>query len=460
MRGCRVSLRGSVAARLAVGYGLMVAASIATVSIIFYFATVGRLEGSIDAKISSISGRMVAAFQRGGQAELAREIEIQLNDRVDSDTEILLVLGPHRKVMAGNLRAWTGPLPPQDHLIDRTMLRDGKAVSTRLITRQLADGARLFVGRDLSELSAIRAVILQALLAGSVVSMLAVFGGAIEFRRQIEKRIAKIRRTANAIEGGDLTRRIAMPANDEFGRLGRDINRMLDRIELLMKGVRDVSNAIAHDLRTPLTRLRSRLEEALNHATDPAVLAEGARGAIDDVDGLIIVFEKLLQIATAESGVLTTSLVPVDLREIATDIAELYEAVGEEQGTTVMVSGTAPVYASADRDLLGSALSNLVDNALKYAGAGGKVEIEVRAETDAASLIVRDDGPGVAAPELEKLSQRFYRVDRSRNLPGNGLGLSIVSAIARLHGGRLLLQNRQPGLEARIELQRVRPQRS
>jgi signal transduction histidine kinase len=449
----QLSLRRSIAARLAVGYGLLVALSIAAVSAVFYVGTVGVFERSIDAKIAAIAERMQAAYDRGGQAGLKTEIALQLNDRMDSDTEIMLLLAPDGERLAGNLRGWPGPLPPANRLLYRDMLRAGAKVKTRLIHRRLDGGLHLLVGRDLSELAAIRTVIERALLIGSVVSLLLVFVGALVFRRQLERRVGQIRRTANHIGAGELSRRIAVQGDDEFARLSGDINRMLDRIEDLMEGVRHVSNSIAHDLRTPLSRVRTRLDAALHERGVPGELEAGARLAIEDIDGVITVFDKLLQIATAESGVRPASFEPLDLREIARDMMELYEAAADEQGVALVVNAAGvTVFARGDRDLLASALASLIDNALKYGASGEQVDIGARSENGAAVLVVRDYGAGVPAAELNKVCQRFYRVDRSRHLPGNGLGLSIVSAIAHLHGGTLELANRVPGLEARLIL--------
>lgn len=450
----RASLRGSVAARLALGYGLLVAVTTSVVSVVFYISTMSSLERTIDAKIASISQRLLVAYRDGGQGALADAIDTELSDRIDSDTELVAVVAADGRPARGNLQTWTGPLPPAETPVDCDVISDGTAVPTRLVARRLGDGARLLVGRHLNELTAIREVILRALLASSFVSLLAVVGGAVLFRRQIERRIGDIRRTAGVIAGGDLTQRIAVRGDDEFGRLSRDINRMLDHIEELMKGVRHVSNSIAHDLRTPLSRVRNRLDGALQQADAPGALTEGARLAIDEIDRVIIVFDKLLQIATAEAGMRPASFDRVDLRAIALDIVELYEAAAEEHGMTLTLVGTAPVPARGDRDLLGNALASLIDNAIKYAAAGIAIEVEARAEGVAVALIVRDHGPGVPPAELDRISQRFYRVDRSRHLPGNGLGLSIVAAIAHLHGGSLATRNRGPGLEARIVLPR------
>ncbi|GAB3470652.1 ATP-binding protein [Massilia terrae] len=446
------SLRGSIAARLALGYGLLVALSVAAIAAVLYFGTVGVFERSIDAKITSVAERLLQHYRDGGQAALQREMEVQLSDRIDTDTEVLLLLSPQGRALAGNLSGWSGPPAPADKMANRTLSRDGKQFSARLLTLALDGGARLVVGRDLRELDAVPGVIPRALAAGALLSLLLALGGALLFRRLLEGRIGRIRRTAAQIAAGDLSRRIAVHGDDEFARLNADINRMLDRIEELMEGVRHVSNSISHDLRTPLARVRARLEAALQPAAGTDALEAGARAAIDDIDNVISVFDKLLQIAAAESGVRGASFEKLDLQAIAADIVELYEPAAEMQGATLAMVQAAPRFVRGDRQLVASALAGLIDNALKYGGPGVKIEVSVRAEAGQVALVVRDDGPGVPAADLARVFERFYRVDRSRHLPGNGLGLSIVTAIARQHGGRLVVANVSPGLEVRLEL--------
>ncbi len=446
------SLRGSIAARLALGYGLLVALSMAALAAVLYFGTVGVLEHSIDAKINSVAERLMERYREGGLDALQDEIGLQLNDRIDTDTEVLVLLSPQGRALAGNLRGWSGPPPVLDQMAYRTLSREGERFSARLLTLPLDGGARLVVGRDLREVDAVRGVIERALAVAAAVSLLLAFGGALLFRRQLERRIGSIRRTAGQIAAGDLSRRIAIRGDDEFARLNADINRMLDRIEELMEGVRHVSNSIAHDLRTPLGRVRARLETALQLAAGPEALEASARAAIEEIDNVISVFEKLLQIAAAESGVRGASFEQIDLQAIAADIVELYEPAAEMQGATLAIEADGPHVVRGDRQLVAGALAGLIDNALKYGGAGVDIKVSVRAEPGQVALVVRDDGPGVPPGDLARVCERFYRVDRSRHLPGNGLGLSIVTAIARQHGGRLVVANAAPGLEVRLEL--------
>jgi signal transduction histidine kinase len=320
----------------------------------------------------------------------------------------------------------------------------------------LPDGSILVVGRDMQDQREIEQLVWHALLAGGAAALLLAIGGAVLFRRQLEHRVSAIRRTAREIEAGDLTRRIPISGvEDEFARLNRDINSMLDRIEHLMDGVRHVSNAIAHDLRTPLGRIRSRLEEALRPGNNTAQLAGTARFAIQQVDDLIQMLDRLLQIAEAEAGAQRASFTLVPLGSVISDVVELYDATAEAEGITLVSEIESDPVTLGDRNLLASALVNLIDNALKYAGSGAAVRVRAGLEPDTVSIVVQDDGPGIPSDERSRVVDRFYRLDRSRSLPGNGLGLSIVTAIASLHWGRLYLEDAAPGLIARIVLPRA-----
>jgi signal transduction histidine kinase len=455
-------LNRSIAAQLALGNGALLAALILITSGVFYFGTVGVLDRSVDGKIVSISNRLVETYRNRPVAALAHEIEQELTDGIDSDTEIFLVTSPSGQPVVGNLSRWPGAGTPLGQLVDRDVIRDSRPSSARLYVRALPQGGLLYIGRDLSEQRSIRELVLHALETAAALSLLLVVAGAWLLHYQLEQRIGAIRRAASEIEGGNLQRRIVISGGDEFARLGVDINRMLDRIEQLMSGVRDVSNAIAHDLRTPLSRVRAGLDEALrrHRAVQSPETARGAsddlpgaaRAAIDGIDDLIVVFNKLLQIAEAESGMRTQSFAPVDLTLIGRDMVELYDAAAEEAGVRLKALGQQPVWTDGDHDLIASAVASMIDNAIKYAGPGADVEVSAYSVPQGVCITVRDNGPGVPAAELPRLTERFYRMDRSRNQPGNGLGLAIVSATAALHGGHLQLLDAAPGLRASMWL--------
>ncbi|WP_442906259.1 sensor histidine kinase [Janthinobacterium sp. P210006] len=448
------NLHRSIAARLALGYGVLVVVSISIVCAVFYFGTIGVLDRSVDRKLVLLSERLAALYEQGDASRTTAEIAHLLTDRTDSDTEIFLLVDADGRRVAGNLSSWPDAGSPVGRLLHRDVTREGRRVPARMLIRDLAGGARLFVGRDMEEGKSIRTLVLRSLAYGGGVAILLVVAGAWLFRRQLEARIGQIRRTAGEIEAGDLSRRIPVSSEDEFGLLSRDINRMLDRIEHLMEGVRHVSNAIAHDLRTPLARIRNKLDGALRQQQSVAGFEAASQAAIDDIDDLTRVFDKLLQIAAAESGMRPENFNDIDLHQIGADIVEMYEATADEQGVLLVQMYGEGVPARGDRNLLGSALASLVDNAIKYAGPGATVEVSAGSDAQGSWLAVRDNGPGVPAEELPKLTQRFYRLDKSRHLPGNGLGLSIVAAIAVLHGGSLEIEDAAPGLRLRLRLLR------
>ncbi|MBV8334217.1 MAG: HAMP domain-containing histidine kinase [Alphaproteobacteria bacterium] len=448
----------NVAFRLALGYGALAIGSMSLISAVFYVGTVGVLARSIDAKLLSVSDRLARHYESRGGDELGQEIRQLLADGIDQDTEVYLLVAPDGRDIAGNIAGWQKPKAPLDQLTDAKVIRNGRPSLSRLLPRLLPDGSVLVVGRDMQDQREIEQLVWHALLGGGAVALLLAIGGALLFRRQLERRVGAIRRTAHEIGAGDLSRRIPTSGvEDEFARLNSDINHMLDRIEQLMGGVRHVSNAIAHDLRTPLARIRSRLEEALGPGKSSAQLVATAQFTIQQVDDLIQMLEKLLQIAEAESGAQRQSFAPVGLASVMTGAVELYDAAAEADDITLLSDVIGRPITFGDSQLLTNAVMNLIDNALKYAGSGATVRVRATEETDTVSLFVEDDGPGIPQDERSHVIDRFYRLDRSRSRPGNGLGLSIVSAIATLHRGQLNLSDAAPGLIARIVLPRCDP---
>src|SRR5215469_515354 len=312
---------GTVAFRLALSYGLLAIGSMSVISAAFYFGTVGVLERSTDAKLLSLSTRLAGHFESRDGEGLRQEIQQLLVDGIEQDTEVYLLVAPDGRKIVGNVSGWTMAMAPPDRLSDLEVVRDGRPSLSRLLPRLLPDGSILVVGRDMQDRREIERLVWRALLAGGAAALLLAIGGALLFRRQLEHRVGAIRRTALEIEAGDLSRRIPVSdVDDEFARLNRDINHMLDRIEHLMDGVRHVSNAIAHDLRTPLARIRSRLEEALRPAEAMTQLAGTARFAIQQIDELINMLDRLLQIAEAESGARRQSFAPVRLASVISDV--------------------------------------------------------------------------------------------------------------------------------------------
>ncbi|VCU71278.1 Sensor protein QseC [Pigmentiphaga humi] len=445
----------SVAFRLALGYGVSVVLFMMVLLSVLYVQTIGVLQNRIDRQLVSASHRMLSHFEAYGPERLADDITENLTDGVNSDTEIYLLATASGKKIAGNIAVSRDLLRPTFGITEKQVLRDGRLSYSRYRTEQLADGSILVVGRDLRDQRDLEQLVGNALMAAAVVAVLLAVVGAVVFRGQLESRVGAIRRTAAQIEAGDLTQRIPVSGrDDEFARLSHDINMMLDRIEILMDGVRHVSNTIAHNLRTPLSRIRAKLEVASRPGTDPAQMAQATAFAIREIEELTVVFDKLLQIAEAESGARRQAFQPVSLNDIVADVVELYEPVAEEKHVELQVHMADEAVAPGDKDLLASAIANLVDNAIKYAGSPARVIVGTRATDETVSVVVQDNGPGIQAIERSKVGTRFFRLNR--RVPGYGLGLASVTAIASLHHATLHLDDAGPGLIARIELPRMR----
>lgn len=447
------SLWSSVSFRIALVYGVLVIVSMAVISGIFYYGTVVVQARGIDRRLLASSSSLDGHYSAVGTAGLKKEIGQLLDDGIDQDTEVYLLLDPQGHKLAGNLTEWPITDVPFDILVTEPVVRYSRASSSRLLWHRLPDGVVLVVGRDLRDKERIRVLVWRSLTVGGSISLLLAFAGALFFRRQIARNIAAIRRTAQEIQAGNLNRRIPMtPADDEFTRLSRDINHMLDRIEQLMDGVRHVSNTIAHNLRTPLGRTRAQLDEALRHHHDATPVSEAAVAAIQEIDALIVVFERLLQIAEAESGTRRTPFEPVALDAVITDVVELYDAMAETRGMSLAAEVEGKPSVLGDRHLLSAAIANLVENAIKYADGSPGILVSVEETPAHIAIVVEDRGPGVPAESLTRVTERFYRLES--RVPGSGLGLSIVTAIAHLHQGELQLEDAHPGLRARIVLPR------
>lgn len=446
---------GSTLTRLVLASGVLSLVPILLMSVTFYQGTIGTLDKNIDSRINALAERLVAHYHALPATALAEEVERQLHDGLDSDREIFLLTDRRGVRLAGNLSDWDGATLPARTLLRHAVVRNHVKTAAQLTVRPLDDGSVLVVGYDLAGHEDIRALVARALAWGAALSLLFIAAAALVLRQQIGHRIGAIRRAALAIADGDLARRIPVTDDDEFGLLSRDINHMLDRIEQLMDGIRHVSNSIAHDLRTPLGRIRGRLDAALRHEHSVPVLAGAAGRAIDDIDALLQLFERLLHIAQAEAGVRSQSFEPVDLQRIVDDMVDMYADTADENGIILGASGPGrPVWVTGERNVLASAVASLIDNAIKYAGRGAHVDVWCREGATTSSIGVRDDGPGIPEAEYGKVVQRFYRLDKSRNLPGNGVGLAIVHATALLHGGELAFGEASPGLIVQLQLPR------
>jgi signal transduction histidine kinase len=323
----------------------------------------------------------------------------------------------------------------------------------------LDEGFRVLVGRDLGEQGRMREVFAQSfrIILGVVVVLGLVTWWFIS--RQVLRRIDQVSETGSRIVAGDLSGRLPVTGSgDEFDRLATGLNAMLDRIEALMKGLKEVSDNIAHDLKTPLTRMRNRLDAALAGADDVGGHRAALEATIEESDALIRTFDALLMIARVEAGNQPAALETIDLAAIARDVCELYEPLAEEEGFALSVDAERPVPVAANRELLSQAVANLMDNAFKYGRAEGRppaITLSVAADGTDGVLTVADNGPGVPAADRDRVLARFVRLEASRNASGSGLGLSLVAAVARHHGGSVVLGDAAPGLKVTIRVPRA-----
>jgi signal transduction histidine kinase len=444
---------------LAALYFLVFAASVLGVLLFVYLTSADFVERQTEATLDAeITGLAEQYAQRGLSGLIQIVAARSAGDR--GDAMIYLVTNPDGKPLAGNIAAWPAAAPTHStwlsFALERTTNGRSELHPARGRLFVIPGGYRLLVGRDISDATAFRSEVRTTLLwAGSIALGIGLIGGTV-MSRNLLRRVEQVNRTSERVMAGNLSDRIPLHGtSDEFDQLAANLNRMLDQIERLMTAMREVTDDVAHDLRTPLSRLRTRLERALikPYGADPSAdptQGEAIRAAIAEADRLLATFNALLSIAELESGARREQTESLDLSEIARAAAELYDPVVEEKGFALNVTAEPGVKINGDRHLLSQALANLLDNALKYAGAG-EIEIRVFRRDGGAALEVADRGPGIPEADRETVLDRFVRLEASRTTPGNGLGLSLVRAIVRRHGGVIVLEGNQPGLRVRLE---------
>jgi signal transduction histidine kinase len=346
---------------------------------------------------------------------------------------------------AGPLNEGAGP---------EAAVRSGVAIVRSV---ELGSGMRLVVGRDVVERRGYSAIILQSFLVGVAgIILFSVVAGGVTARRVL-KRIDTIRDTSTKIMSGNLAERVPITRrNDEFDGLALNLNAMLDRIEQLLQGLKEVTDNVAHDLKTPLTRLRNQAEAALRDGSTDEMRQTALENVIGESDRLIRTFNALLMIARAEAGAPSGALSEIDISAIIADMAELYAPVAEDEGIEVVTAVEEGVTLRANRELIGQATVNLLENAMKYArpedGSAGKITVELKRVGAMVQLVVADNGPGIPEGERKRVLERFVRLEKSRSETGSGLGLALVNAVARLHGGSFRIEDNQPGVRAIMEV--------
>jgi signal transduction histidine kinase len=452
-----IGLLRSASGRFALLFTAFFAAAATAAAMVLWWNTAGALDRQVEAAIRADATALVERFRAGGQATLVAAIEERIALDVQNES-LYLLQGFDGAMIAGNLEGWPSAVEEEFAWLRMPLLRDGTASEGRLLRIDLAGGLRLLVGRDVAEKLRLRALLSEGIAWAASSSAALALLGAWMLRRALEDRLRPVYGTAEAIGAGDLTRRVPLSEReDEFDRLGATMNAMLDRIAQLMAGVRGVSDAIAHDLRTPIARARAKLEEALAEAPEDAPLRAAVEQGIADLDNITRIFQAVLRIAEVEAGSRRAAFAPLDLVPALADVVELYEASAEAAGQTLTAALPAQLPLVGDRDLLLQAVANLLDNALKFTPPGGHVRLSAAVEPGSVVIEVADDGPGLPAAQRARVGERFFRADAARSTPGSGLGLSLVRAVAVLHGGALLLADTEaartpPGLTVTLRL--------
>jgi signal transduction histidine kinase len=396
--------------------------------------------------------RLTEVYRRDGADALKSFIDARVGMQIAGE-RILLLTDASLHPLAGNLQAWPGTVPaaPGNYKVNLG-LRD-RGIQEALVHVTDLGSYKLLVGRDNLLFKPLQTRFWYGLAAAVAVLCIAGLAAGIIARRALMSRVNSIRQTVSAIIHGDLKHRLPTQLNDdELNTLSRTINGMLDQIELLVHGVRNVSNSIAHDLRTPLAELRSRLEElSLIRPSTEETYAE-IDGAVADVDRVIRIFDALLRLAEIDAGMRRSGFVSLDVSDLAGNAVEFYEPAAELKDIDLKFRSNGPLLIAGDPVLLAQALINLIDNALKYAPQHGAIEVAVQKHGATAEISVSDNGPGIDELQKAKVVERFYRGDASRGTPGVGLGLSLVQAVAKLHGSPLELRDNNPGLRAVLTL--------
>ena len=440
-------------------------------SLLGYFAWNTRrlITEQIATTVNAETGELSDIFGRRGLRGLVFNIE---NRALRPGANLYLVTTPDGRAIAGNVGslgpgviATTGWSETAYRRLDEQDTADHRAL---VRVTELSGGFRLLIGRDLEERRRLFGIVAKAAQWSILIVVVLGLGGGIFVARRVLRRIDAMTGTTQRIMAGDLSGRLPVGrSGDELDRLAENLNAMLERIEALMMGLKEVSDNIAHDLKTPLTRLRNRAEEALAKSGSEAEYRNALERTIEESDGLIRTFNALLMIARAESGQARGNMDDFDAAEVANGIHELYEPLAEDDGMTLHVkAASTPLHGN--RELISQALANLVENAIKYgkpvaaaqplsAGAvagtdSREIVIEARRDGEQVLLSVTDHGPGIPEADRKHAVERFVRLEASRTQPGSGLGLRLASAVATLHGGELRLADAHPGLTATLAL--------
>jgi len=446
---------GTLSARVIGLSALMTLAIISAAFTLTYIAATRILEQET-AEVVEAELRGIVDSSDGGRNLPA--LITTIRDRAVGESEAIYLLTDREGTkIVGNLSDWPENVRTDGQWTSVRGVRapNGRDIEIGAVAYVAPFGTRLLVGRDLRAERNFQAALIESGAVALIAAVLLAGVSGFLLNRLVMRRIGDIDETARAIVAGDLSTRIPVRSGgDEFGRLAITLNGMLERIETLVTELRTVTDSLAHDLRTPLTRLKTQIQRG-----NDAELSDGARRealgqAADEADRILASFSAMIDIARAEAGAARDQFAEVDLAAIVRDVFELHQPLAEEMGVTLSFAeqGGAPVKVSGHGQFLAQLVSNLVDNALKHGASGGAIAMAVRADHGMAEVEVSDRGPGIPENERAGALKRFGRLDSARTTPGSGLGLSLAATLARMHGGELLLEDNQPGLRVKVRI--------
>ena len=431
-------------------YGLVFALSATLFLTFLWWHTIGALEREVGQAVDADAHGLAERWMQGGLSSLQRAIQDRLDQDVE-DQDLYLLITPGGQRLAGNMPSWPDAVQRADRFYTLKISRAGNTISAAMHAYVLPDGLQLLVGRDIRGRDILRRVLTETFLWSWLMVTALAIGGAWVVRGIFSRILSSIARTTTALANGDMRQRMPLVGND-VDLVAHSINRMLDRISKLMEGVKQVSNSIAHDLRTPITRARNRLEDAALHARSTEEMHDAIHRAVADLDHVTSVFDALMRIAQIEAGARRAAFETTDLIRPLHDIAELYEASAEDAGLQIALDLPQRLLFYGDARLIQQAVANMIDNAIKFSPADTTVTLRASVSGALVRISVTDEGPGMSAEDLLRASERFFRADQARNTPGAGLGLSLVQAVAQLHHGSLSLEPLQRGLRVVLSL--------
>ena len=437
--------------RWALAFAAVFSLGVLLLALFIYWQTVGYLTHRVDLELMRNAREIARAAPEKRPELLERYLE-----NGDNVLRLAGIFGPAGQPEAGNLRSVPASLPLSGNIVVIRLAVKGigrpQLRSVRALALAMSEAQTLVLERSPADFDEISEIITRALALALVPALLLALTGGWLLSRSAVKRIAAVHRASRLIMAGKLGERLpTRGTQDDFDKLARIVNEMLDEIERLMMEAKGVGEDIAHDLRTPLTRLRTRVERVLETLPSAGDASASLSLAIEDIDQVLVTIKAILRIAEVEHGQRRGAFREVDLNDVLQEAVDLYEPIAEGKGIDLHFDEVQPGSTRGDADLLFEAVSNLLDNAIKFTPPGGDVEVSLRRESRGPSIRVADSGPGIAPEEFPKLLRRFQRGDRSRGTPGTGLGLSLVAAIARLHGFGLV--QRQAPHGCCIELQ-------